>query len=71
MKIMDFLKIVFFSAIGILLFALAFYPPVIWVTWIEYLLETPPWIVIGQMGFFIFAALFVTVGVIFVKQTID
>ena len=71
MKITDFLKIMVFSAIGILLFSLAFYPPVIWEKWIEYLLKTPPWVTIGQMGFWILAALFVTVGVVLVKETIS
>ena len=70
MNIGEFLKIIFFSAIAILLFILAFYPPVVWQSWIDYVLKTPLWITIGQMGFLVLAALALAVGVVFVKELV-
>lgn len=70
MNISDFLKTIFFCGIAILIFILAFYPPVVWQSWIDYILKTPLWITIGQMGFFILAALALAVGVILVKELV-
>ena len=70
MNIGDFLKTIFFCGIAILIFILAFYPPVVWQTWIDYILKTPLWITIGQSGFFILAALALAVVVIFVRELI-
>ena len=70
MNIGYFLKTIFFCGIAILFFILAFYPPVVWQSWIDYILKTPLWITIGQSGFFIFAALALAVGVIFVKELV-
>lgn len=70
MDIGNFLKTIFFCGIAILIFILFFYPPVVWQSWIDYILKTPLWITIGQSGFFILAALALAVGVIFVKELV-
>lgn len=70
MKIDSFFKTMVISAIFILAFILFFYPPVVWQSWIDYIMTTPVWTTIGNMGFIFLAVLAVAVGVVFVKELV-
>lgn len=70
MKISDFFSAMVIAAIIVMVFILLFYPPVVWQSWIEYLMITPVWTSIGQMGFLLLAIIFVAVGVYFVKDLV-
>jgi len=70
MNIGNWFKTMGIVAIFILAFILAFYPPIVWQGWIEYIMTTPIWTTIGQMGFLFLAIIAGTVGVVFVKELV-
>lgn len=70
MKISDFFGSMVTAAIIVLVFILFFYSPSVWQMWFNYIMITPVWTSIGQMGFLFLAIIIVAVGVYFVKELV-
>lgn len=70
MNIGSFIKSLGIAAIIIMGFILFFYSPSVWQMWIDYIMITPVWTTIGQMGFLILAILFFGVGVHLAKELV-
>lgn len=70
MKISDFFGSLMIAAVIVIGFILLFYPPVVWQMWFNYIMITPVWTSIGQMGFLFLAIIVVAVGVYFAKDLV-